>query len=135
MLRLDPALERSVGPAARLHWRLPRNVTHAWWKSPERPFATSTFGTPYGVGCHSVRREYVKRREIATLKAFLADAQAESHALAVLAAPLLQGPSATGGPQRITTQAQTAGQSIMRQFNVFGAKKDSGHGPWAQPYG
>lgn len=49
-----------------------------------------TFGTQRGAGCHSVRREDVKRledleRENATLKPFLADAELEKVALEAIA--------------------------------------------------
>jgi hypothetical protein len=55
-----------------------------------RAFATSTFGTPRGAGCHSVLRDDVKRltdleRENATFKRFLADAELQRVALKEIA--------------------------------------------------
>lgn len=100
-----------------------------------RAFATSTFGTPREAGCHSVRREDVKRltdleRENATLKRFLADAELQRVALKEIAKETSRPATRAAvrhmqrvfGP-RITTPAQKAGQSIMSQFNAFGAKK------------
>jgi hypothetical protein len=66
-------------------------------------FATSSFGTPRGAGCHSVRREDVKRlkdleRENATLKRFLADAELEKVALKEIANGNILARNAGGQP-------------------------------------
>ena len=83
-------------------------------------------------GCHSVRREDVKRRkdlerENATLKRFLADAELDPHDPDATLRSWLRHyakdhPRRGFGP-RITTPAQKAGQSITRKCNAFGAKK------------
>jgi hypothetical protein len=107
-----------------------------------RALATSTFGTARRGGPPSVGPEDVKRlkdleRENATLKRFLAEAELKRVALreqGVQRALRPLRPSDPGwataprtirnrgfGP-RITTPVQKAGQSIMRQFNAFGAR-------------
>jgi hypothetical protein len=104
--------------------------------------ATSTFGTPRGAGRHSVRREDVKRlkdreRQNATRKRFLADAELERVTRSTCWGSASSSPAGSlrawrrhyakdhlrrGFGPRITTPAQKAGQSIMRQFNAFGAR-------------
>ena len=97
-------------------------------RSWERAFATSTFGTPHGVGCHSVGRDDVKRlrdleRENATPEWLLADAVVGERRARGDREWNLQARAPGGQPFVTCSACSEAGQSIRRECNAFGAKK------------
>ena len=121
MLRFDRPLERTVGPAALLPSRLPRNSTWSWRR---------------------IKRLKDLERENATLKRVLVDAEVEravSHLFSACWGSASSSPAASPGnikpPQRhepvtaallrsgCDAPVQKSGQSITRKCNVFGADK------------
>jgi hypothetical protein len=96
MLRFGRPPERTVGPAAQLPSRLPRNQPWSCCRSSERAFATSL-----SVGRQPPTPRPGPRHH------------ANEH-------------PRRGFRPRVTTQTQKAGQSITIRHNAFGAKKGFG---------